>query len=288
MDTDERVKQIFSTRFNLADFDRRFRAHVGVPPAVIAYVSDKYHEDPETMMWMSSWIKLCPTWDDFHAIWGPSVSKLQRSVFSALDRMNSKWAEVDMQERLNVPQNRDPQLRNALLGFDATECIIRRPIRDQEVYYSGKSGCHTIKYEGACRLSDGLLCWFRGGIPGSIHDIILARTGNIARHLAMDEEILADLGYAGLERAIVPFKRAPGRPLTPGQEAFNATHSFARSIIEHFWGRVKTFAGPREVWRHALDMHPLMMNAAVNLTNAWIRMEPLRAQRPAVLDYGLC
>ncbi len=40
------------------------------------------------------------------------------------------------------------RLSNVCLVLDATECPIRRPTRNQRIYYSGKKKCHTVKYEG--------------------------------------------------------------------------------------------------------------------------------------------
>src|SRR5690349_13612686 len=85
-----------------------------------------------------------------------------------------------------------------LVIVDGTECPIMRPNSIiQNVFYSGKKKRHTIKYEVAVRVSDGLLVWISGPFPGKVHDMAMLHDGNLCSYLVNQERILGDKGYQG-------------------------------------------------------------------------------------------
>ena len=63
------------------------------------------------------------------------------------------------------------------MSLDGLVCLIQRPLDNlkQCHYYSGKSRKHCIKYELGTQLFSGRIVWMSGGIPGSVHDLDLAR-----------------------------------------------------------------------------------------------------------------
>src|SRR4051794_35737324 len=107
------------------------------------------------------------------------------------------------------------------MALDGTECPIQRPLdwETQFNYYSGKKGCHTIKYEVRVCISNGRLVWLAGGVPGRVHDISLARNSGILNQLQPGELILADKGYVGDDSFITPFKN----PQTDEEWEWNTT-----------------------------------------------------------------
>ena len=67
-------------------------------------------------------------------------------------------------------------------------------------------------------LETGSIVWFYGGLPGSIHDLDVARQSAILTLLLLEDFIMADKGYIGDSRFITPFKQ----PQTGGEHRYNS------------------------------------------------------------------
>jgi len=166
----------------------------------------------------------------------------------------------------------DPQTINCVL--DVTECEIERPTQYeiQQQYYSGKSHCHSIKYEIGVNLKTGRFVWIAGGIPGSVHDLVIAKNSGILTALLPGEKILADKAYVGDAHFITPFKS----PATMDEFHINSTISQLRQIVEHTIQRIKIFNCTQIKWRHDLSLHPLMFSTICKVLNLEFLFHPVQ------------
>jgi hypothetical protein len=129
-------------------------------------------------------------------------------------------------------------------GFlDGTFREICRPIRDQELFYSGYYRAHGIKYQGIVT-PDGLILSLYGPFPGSVHDIFMYRECGIPEKLReiMAEQqqlfLYGDIAYTSCFRVITPFKAT--HPLTREERRFNKVLSSDRIGVENAFGKVVT------------------------------------------------
>ena len=151
--------------------------------------------------------------------------------------------------------------------MDATECPIQRPSDNeiQRLYYSGKQKRHTIKYEVAITWtgsSDYRIVWVSRPVPGSVHDLKLARMGWM-KNLLPEEKVLADKGYIGESCFVTPFKN----PTYEYQFEANQAIGRARIFVEHVMGLIKNFRAMSTRWRHERFSHGLAFKVIAELVN---------------------
>jgi len=140
--------------------------------------------------------------------------------------------------------------------MDATLQEIWTPLgtfEERKRFFSGKHKLYGLK---SLTLHNrlGLLLASWSGVPGSVHDLTIARehVDEIQEFLAKDEEeqqeegetwaVLVDTGFVGLEHnlnVMHPFKRAAGRDLTIAQRNYNRRLAGQRVICERWYGRLK-------------------------------------------------
>ena len=172
--------------------------------------------------------------------------------------------------------------------LDATLQPIWTPVGtydERRRYFSGKHKCYGIKTQ--CLLDrSGLLVYCKSGVPGSVHDLTIARhTLQELRsylHSDINEDdcsLLADLGYVGLNtllRANIPYKRPPGGQLQAEQRAYNTTHASQRVICERYYGGLKSkwriMSGK---WRNDREDYSIIFKLCSALTNADLNWHPL-------------
>lgn len=182
-----------------------------------------------------------------------------------------------------------------LLALDGTECPVQRPrdYQKQRALYSGKECCHTLKYEVAVRITDGLPCWVAGPFLGSRHDIAMLQHYRLEGKLLQGELLLADRGYQGSMHCVTPYKRRPSRSrvfqcytLTPvtdqhlseAQREFNLDHSSIREVVEHTNSRIKAFNSMSIPWRHALELHPSAFRVIVAIITLEAYYSPIHSE----------
>ncbi|MEH0639741.1 transposase [Streptomyces bottropensis] len=89
----------------------------------------------------------------------------------------------------------------------------------------------------------GQLLWLSPALPGRAHDLTAARTHRITR--ICDRQgvpALADRAYMGAGPWVTtPFRRLPGRDLTPTQQTVNRALSAARAPVERGVARLKSW-----------------------------------------------
>ena len=88
-------------------------------------------------------------------------------------------------------------------------------------------------------------------------------------------EIIADGGFRGNERFIIPYRRA--ELTTPTRLRHNQRLQSLRWVVEAAFSRLKSFGALAHVYRHRLSMHKLVFLAIVALYNIDIVYHPLVA-----------
>lgn len=116
-----------------------------------------------------------------------------------------------------------------------TACPIFRP-SDEKLYFSPKHKKHVFKFEIVINLIDSNIVWVYGGIPGSYHDLTIARQ-YLINWIAEDEKLLADKAYIGESKFLTPY-----RPYHNEEERkWNQQVAKQQSKIERINGRIKDF-----------------------------------------------
>ncbi len=160
------------------------------------------------------------------------------------------------------------------MALDVTECLIQKPLdyAVQRKLYSGKAGAHTLKYEIGTELKTGLIVWFCGSYPGSVHDSTIIQTSGVLKYLLPGEFIMADKAYIGISACITPVKA----PQTDMEHSWNSVIYQQRAIVENTLSRVKIFGFASKEWRHRLELHALAMKFVLNVINIDLKYRPLR------------
>jgi len=142
----------------------------------------------------------------------------------------------------------------------------------QNLYYSGKSKKHAIKYEVAVKLETGEIVWVTGGVPGRIHDLKLYRMGGLNNLLLPGEYLLADKAYIGGRNVITPYRGA----VSPRQRQWNHDVSSKRQIVEHTFARIKYFQFTQKKWRNDRALHPRLFTILCHIVNIDMIYHPMR------------
>lgn len=136
-----------------------------------------------------------------------------------------------------------PHTKNIWGFIDGTFREICRPIRDQQLYYSGYYRAHGVKFQ-ALVAPDGLILSCSGPYMGRVHDILMFHRSGLPerlRELTNNREPLflyGDIAYQSCFRVITPFKRT--RPLLNEEIQFNKALSSDRIGVEQAFGKVAT------------------------------------------------
>jgi hypothetical protein len=160
------------------------------------------------------------------------------------------------------------------MALDVTECPVQKSIdyAVQKVLYSGKAGTHTIKYEIGTELTTGLIVWFCGLYPGSVHDFKIAQTSGILKCLLPGEFIMANEAYIGNLSFITPVKA----PKTEREHKWNSIICQKRVIVENTLNQIKIFNCTSKEWCHKIEYHALAMKFIMNIINIDLKFRPLR------------
>ena len=127
--------------------------------------------------------------------------------------------------------------------IDGSERPIQRDTYQQEEYYSGKKGTHTMK-NALLITTVGLIVWLGGTHVGRVHDKPMVENLNFSTPITL----LADLGFLGWHpknvNLILPYKKPRNtktqkRELTKEQKDFNKELSKKRVKVENVLAHVK-------------------------------------------------
>jgi len=202
---------LFSTYFHYRNV-HVFRRFMGLEPTEVEYVFKKYFQDKhyyiqqQHLLWALYFLRRYETEESAAIKFHTSVKTFRLRVWQILHHLYRNMNEVSFADRLKQPMP-NGIFNGCLFALDATECKIDRPgiYVIQHHFYSGKfllyfinflgkKKTHTIKYEIGVNLTNGLIIWHFGGLPGRVHDINITAIGELVSQLASDEYILADTG----------------------------------------------------------------------------------------------
>lgn len=152
--------------------------------------------------------------------------------------------------------------------IDATESRIDRPQVNQEDWYSGKQGEHTIKTQIEIGFKS-LLIYSIEFAKGSVHDFKLFK--NTDYDFSKDIKLLFDLGYVGVlkihKNSIIPIKSSKTHKLDSDEKWFNREVSKIRIVIEHTNAFIKKFKMVSTRFRNRRQNFKLFMSLICGIYN---------------------
>ena len=180
---------------------------------------------------------------------------------------------------------------------DATEQPILQPKRadmEKPHYSSGKAKTHTVKVQYAMS-SDGLIIHKTAHSPGRTNDFKIYKMkhptlpGNLQhkdkkgkKNQKYDRDCLlhyGDTAYSAMGTVVLeicytaPFRRQPGKDLTPEQRTFNREHSRVRIRVENGIRRTKIFRIMKERYRNRLHKYDRINDIVCGVVNQAILMK---------------
>ena len=155
------------------------------------------------------------------------------------------------------------------LIIDCTEQPIQRPKDNatQEVHYSGKKKCHTLKTEYIIT-AKGRIVSVSTSHPGSHHDLTIRRD---ATPLPKKARGYADSAYQGYDKEHpnldIPYKKQKNGELTEEEKEYNRGLSSFRVAVEHRIGRTKRFRIVSDRFRNPRRTHHTKTSIIAGLVN---------------------
>ena len=176
---------------------------------------------------------------------------------------------------------------------DATEQPILQPKRAdmEKSHYSGKAKTHTVKVQYTMS-SDGLIVHKTAHSPGRTNDFKIYKMKHPTfpdnlqhkdeKNEKCDHDYLlhyGDTAYGAMGKVVpglhctTPFRRQPGKDLTPEQRAFNREHSKVRIRVENGIRRTKIFRIMKERYRNRLRKYDHINDIVCGVVNQAILMK---------------
>ncbi|CAH3163303.1 unnamed protein product, partial [Porites lobata] len=130
-------------------------------------------------------------------------------------------------------------------GFiDGTAQQIARPLRNQQIMFSGHKRIHCIKFQSVMA-PNGLIAHLYGPLEGKRHDAFMLGVSGLLPQLERitkpDGEpyvVYGDPAYGISRHIIAPFR---GAHLTPLQQQFNSDMSKVRASVEWGFGKISQY-----------------------------------------------
>jgi len=273
-------RQLYVDCFTCAYNDRSWSALFGISIPVCEFIWTNILprsavKERKYLLWALYFLKCYTSSDAAHCLFRVSEKTYRSNVWNVLFALDTYLNAVHFDARQH-----DPLLGNVNLCVDSKLCPIRidRSVWEhQKLWYDGYHHKHGIKYQIAVHARTGRIHHFVGGVFGSISDVQLLRGSGLLEGLQPGEAVYADKGYVG-EHPIVlcPFKTNQLHYDRQAKLAWNEHINETRVIVENVLCRLCKFACVHNTWRHPLEMHPLMMNVCVQLTDLDILFNPVR------------
>lgn len=174
-----------------------------------------------------------------------------------------------------------PLYHDAPFLLDGTHCPLANFSKTQAQkasyrfrFHSWKTKGMAVAYQVVYNPWSSSVCSMFGPVPGSVHDSIIYKGSGVAEHLeGLGKRCLADGGYAGCGRLIIPF--AKRRRLEASEEAHNYDVSTCRWQVETLFSRMKSFRALGTPWRHHVSRHHLAFIVILGLVQEDLKRHPL-------------
>lgn len=158
------------------------------------------------------------------------------------------------------------------LIIDVTEQRIERPLKNQEVYYSGKKKCHTLKTEIQIN-KQGKIISISKPHPGSMHDLKIRKE---EKKIEPNTRILADSAYQGLRdihsKSFIPYKKSKNKKLGVVKRYYNKVLSRHRVKVEHKICSIKKYRILQDRYRNKIDSYHYktkIISEIINIKNGF-------------------
>lgn len=230
------------------------------------------------------WLRTYPTYEVLGLFFNLHKSNVCRNLKPMLVLLEAQaqfelvWPRADQEPK---------SLEQVLASFpdmeailDATEQRIQRPKEGQRPYHSGRKKAQVVKTQIVVN-KGGRVGPLSDSVPGSKHDLTLARESAVLDEPPPEVAVTADSGYQCLEkddperRIELPFRRSRGHPLTEEEKAIGRELSRRRIVVEHALARMKRFQVLAQVYRHALEIYNSIFRIIAGLANRLQRQRTL-------------
>jgi hypothetical protein len=234
------------------------------------------------------WLRLYPTQDVLGYFFGVSqavVSNYVAHVLPVLEqagRDTMRMPDPGHKRRKSLDKLLE-ELPEVVVVVDSFEQKVQRPKdkEEQEGYYSGKKGTHTLKGQVAVDEETGEVADVSDSVPGPTADITLLDQSGLVNRLPKGVGIMGDLGYQGIDKrhslGASPRKKPRGKPRPPEDVAYNSAFSSRRIIVENTIGRMRRYQSISQADRHHRKNHTARVVAIAGLANRQIRSRLLPA-----------
>ena len=252
-------------RCQISDLDRLVRFVLrmrGVPTSLLAYLFD---QDPSTIK--------------------RDVRHIGELIFEKLQGIYLNSISIGTAEYLQkIGTGAFRHFPTALYAGDVVKCQKRRPDNiGHTLYYDGYKRMYTFGY--FCLVdSEGICRSINGPYPGSVNDFEAYHGSDLhqsrGNYLGPADKVLVDGIYARIQQGnspfIVPYCYM-NRQLTVAEERFNFIHRWDRSIVEHFFGRLKLYYPILTQFPFTDDYISVYFTSCVILCNILLKYQnPLR------------
>lgn len=271
----------------------------------------KYKETSKDALFML--LTLCKhggSWDFLGQMFKMQGQKFERMIKKFIDiivdEAHNIWVKSVVKEsnmkHLCDTNNIFEEHRYALEAIDVTFQPRDEPggnYRDKKRFYSKKHANYGYKVEVAVR-PNGQASGVSKHAIGATADIDILKSrikqtekrlhkGNVSQWVddyPMNDKYpetwaaIGDKGYQGAAnhiRMVTPYKKLPGRNLTPNQIIFNQKLAADRIIVENYFGRMKklwNIVSKTFLWDE--DLYDNIFSLCVSFTNVNIKLQPLK------------
>ncbi|KAH9089807.1 hypothetical protein LEN26_019049 [Aphanomyces euteiches] len=218
-----------------------------------------------------------------------------------VDSVAEKWS----MSRLASTGHRFTNFPHALYATDVTFQQTNAPsgsYADKKLYFSGKHHLYGHKVEVSvlpCEFALGCSAYAKGSVADKTifddnlefhcdqlkkrpDEVDMADSDDEASREPKQWAVMADKGYQGIQRqvrAILPDKKQSGGILTWDQSRRNDRIAADHSIVEIFFGRMKTLWAPvGDCYHWNRKRYDLLFKTCLSLTNVHVRFNPLRKE----------
>lgn len=232
---------------------KRFKGKIGISPEIIHKVWEcsglkNTHFLPKHLLIFYHFCRIYSSSN--HQDFGLCYDTYNNCVHSMVDFL---FENLDIISKKQIDYTLPKGVFQQCVGIvDTKEFMIQRSSVDriQRLLYSGKTKCHTLKYQLIVQTKNGHILDLYGPKRGSMADITVLRNSRF--QLKDGYYLFGDKAYQGHQMCVVPFK---GRVISTYEILFNQMLAKIRVRVEHIFAYYQKFNCFQMPWRHSLRLH---------------------------------